>query len=284
MKQDRYYAMSTEEVFRRFQVDEDGLNNREVKKRIEKYGLNKLPEKKKDSVFKIVIRELLDPIVLLLIVAIIASLVVGELVDAIAICVIVTIDLIIGTIEEVKANNTEEAIKKLVPETVKVRRGGVEEVVDSSELTVGDFVYLESGDKISADLRIIDAHNLTIDESILTGESISVEKNAKILPNKSLQITSQKNMAFAGTTVVTGRSHAIVVGVGLGTEIGKIATTLEETEEEKSPLTIRVDEFSKNITVAIGLLSIILVILLTAKGYSSQEIFPNNTSLNPLLK
>ena len=225
MKENRYYSMTIDEVFKRFQVDESGLSTREATKRINKYGKNELPKKERDSIFKILFMEILDPIVLLLIVAIIASLVVGEVVDALAIVFIVLVDLIIGTYEENKANTTVEALASLVPEKVKVDRDGKEVLIDSKDLTIGDYVYLESGDKISADLRLVEAHNFTVDESILTGESITVEKNSKMLANKEMAITSQTNMVFAGTSVVTGRARAIVVGVGLNTEIGKIANT-----------------------------------------------------------
>lgn len=272
MKENRYYSMTIDEVFKRFQVDESGLSTREATKRINKYGKNELPKKERDSIFKIFFMEILDPIVLLLIVAIIASLVVGEVVDALAIVFIVLVDLIIGTYEENKANTTVEALASLVPEKVKVDRDGKEVLIDSKDLTIGDYVYLESGDKISADLRLVEAHNFTVDESILTGESITVEKNSKMLANKEMAITSQTNMVFAGTSVVTGRARAIVVGVGLNTEIGKIANTLNETVEEKSPLTIRVDKFSKQISILIGILSIILAILLFSKGLPFQEV------------
>ena len=272
MKENRYYAMSTEEVFKKFQVDESGLSTREASKRIEKYGYNELPQKKKDSIFKIFFSELLDPIVLLLLVAIVASLVVGEVVDALAIFFIVLIDLIIGTYEENKANTTVEALSKLVPEKVKVDRDGKEVLIDSKYLTVGDYIYLESGDKISADLRLTEAHNLTVDESILTGESLAIEKNCKMLPNKEIAVHSQSNMLFAGTSVVTGRARAIVIGVGLNTEIGKIANTINNTKEEKSPLTIRVEKFSRQISILIGILSVLLAILLFSKGLPFQEI------------
>ena len=272
MKENRYYAMTIDEVFKKFQVDENGLSSREALKRINKYGKNELPKKERDSIFKIFFMELLDPIVLLLIVAIIASLVVGEVVDALAIVFIVLVDLIIGTYEENKANTTVEALANLVPEKVKVDRDGKEVLIDAKDLTVGDYVYLESGDKISADLRLVEAHNFTVDESILTGESVTIEKNAKMLANKDTAITSQTNMVFAGTSVVTGRARAIAVGVGLNTEIGKIANTLNETVEEKSPLTIRVDKFSKEISILIGVLSVILAVLLFSKGLPFQEV------------
>ena len=272
MKENRYYAMSTDEIFQKFQTSTDGLTTREAEKRIEKYGYNEIPKKKKDSIFKIFFSELLDPIVLLLIVAIIASLVVGEVVDAIAITFIVLVDLIIGTVEENKANTTVEALSKLVPEVIKVQRNGKEIQIDAKELTIGDYIYLESGDKISADLRLIEAHNFTVDESILTGESLAVEKTSKMLSNKELAITSQTNMLFAGTSVITGRAKAVVVAIGLSTEIGKIANTINNTKEEKSPLTIRVEKFSKQITMLIAVLSALLAIMLYFKGVKLEEI------------
>ena len=272
MKNNLYYAMLEEEIFQKFQTSKEGLTNREVQKRIKKYGTNELPKKEKDSIWKIFIRELLDPIILLLGIAILASLLVGETVDACAILFIILVDLILGTYQENKANTTIEALGKLVPEKVKVIREGKEIVIDSKELTVGDFVYLESGDKISADLRIIEASNFSVDESVLTGESLPVEKNNKRLANKELAITSQSNMVFAGTSVIAGRAKAITVSTGIHTEIGKIATTIHETKEEKSPLTIRVEKFSKQISIAIGIFSVLLSILLYMKGIPAQEI------------
>lgn len=272
MKNDRFFTMSNDEIFKKFQTSENGLSNKEARKRLEKYGKNELPRKKPDSILKIFINELLDPIVLLLIIAIVASLIVGEIVDAIAITFIISVDLIMGTFQEKKASNTAEALSNLVKEEVKVERDGKEILIDSKELTIGDYVYLESGDKIAADLRIIESHNFTVDESILTGESLAVEKNSKKLQNKSLPITSQSNMLFAGTSVITGRAKAIVVKIALDTEIGKIATTLNETKEEKSPLTIRVEKFSKQITILIAIVSIIIAVILTTKNVPLEEI------------
>ena len=269
---DAYYSMSIEEIYQKLQSSGDGLTTKEVFKRLEKYGKNELPKKKPDSVLKIFLGELRDPIVLLLIVAIIASLFVGEYIDAAAIFFIITVDLILGTVQEKKANNTAEALSNLVREKVKVQRDGVERLVDSTELVIGDIVYLESGDKITADLRIIEAHNFTVDESILTGESISVEKNGKSLKKEKLPLTSQTNILFGGTSVVTGRAIAIVIKTGLDTEIGRIADTIEKTKEEKSPLTIRVEKFSKEISGLILFVSCIIAFILWHKGIELEEI------------
>jgi len=272
MKEKKYYAMKQEELFQKTKTTPNGLSQKEARKKIERDGLNELPRKKPDSVFKIFFNELMDPIVLLLIVAIIASIIVGEYVDAIAITVIITIDLLMGTFQEKKANNTAEALSNLVREKVKVLRDGKEILIDSTELVVGDYVFLESGDKIAADIRIIEAHNFTVDESILTGESLAVEKNSKKLEDKDLAINKQTNMVFAGTSVATGRACGIVTGIGVNTQIGLIATTINETKEEKSPLTIRVEKFSKQITILIIIISIIIAIILASKHLPAQEI------------
>ena len=267
-----YYSMNIDEVYKKLQTSGDGLSSREALKRLQKYGTNELPKKKPDGIFKIFIRELIDPIILLLIVAIVASLIVGEVIDALAIVFIIGIDLIMGTVQEKKASNTAEALSNLVKEKVKVQRDNKEILVDSTELVIGDYVYLESGDKISADLRIIESHNFTVDESILTGESLAVEKNSKSLKSKDFAVTSQTNMLFAGTSVVTGRARAIVVHTALDTEIGKIASTINNTKEEKSPLTIRVEKFSKQITLLITIISIMIAIILTTKNVPLNDI------------
>ncbi len=272
MKKEDYYSLNIEEVFRILQTSQQGLITRDALRRIEKYGKNQLPKQERDSIFKIFLKEAVDPIVLLLMVAIIASIVVGEYIDAIAIFFIVLIDLILGTYQENKANTTVEALEKLVPEKVKVQRNGKEVILDASDITIGDIIYLESGDKISGDLRIFESHNFTVDESILTGESLPVDKNHKTLPKKKIPITSQTNMLFAGTSVVTGRAKAVVVRIGLGTEIGQIAHTIHNTKEEKSPLSIRVEQFSKEISILVCILAVILATLLFVKQMPPQEV------------
>lgn len=268
----RYYSKSTEEIFTNLKTSEVGLSSLDAKRRLERYGLNTIPRKEKDGLLLIFIKEIIDPIVLLLFVASIFSFLTGEIIDGIGILIIIFIDLIIGTYEENKANKTIDSLQKLVPVSVKVIRNNKEIEIDIKELVPGDLVCLESGDKISADMRIIESHNLTVDESILTGESIPISKDSKIIKDKDISINSQTNMLFAGCNIVTGRAMAIVVGTGINTEIGKIADTLSNTKEEKSPLTIRMEKFSKQISTAIIIFSIFLAILLYVKGFELNEI------------
>ena len=270
----QWYSMTESQLFDELKTSKDGLTTKECQKRQEKYGKNVLPKKKKESVLKIFFKELMNPIELLLIAAVVASFMAGEPVEAYAIIFIVLVDVLMGTYQENKANNTAEALSKLVTVKNKVLRDGEEKVIDASELVPGDFVFLESGDKISADLRIIDAHNFTVDESILTGESLAVVKQDKTLGSKKLSISEQLNMLFSGTSVVTGRAKAIVVATALDTELGQIANTINNTKETKSPLTIRVEELSKQISMLIIVVALLVTILLVSKGgMTVNEIF-----------
>ena len=268
----QFFSKSVEEVFTNLRTSEAGLSSIDVKKRIEKYGYNTIPRKEKEGLLKIFLNQIIDPIVLLLFAAAIFSFLTGEIIDGIGILIIIFIDLIIGTYEENKANKTIDSLQKLVPVSVKVIRNNKEVEIDFKELVPGDLVRLESGDKISADMRIIEAHNLTVDESILTGESIPITKDSKVLNDKDIPINSQTNMLFAGCNIVTGRGMAIVVETGINTEIGKIADTLQKGKDEKSPLTIKMEKFSKQISITIIVFSILLIILLYIKGFELNKI------------
>ena len=268
----QYFSKSTDEIFTNFKTSEAGLSNLDVKRRLDKYGFNTIPRKEKEGLFLIFIGQIIDPIVLLLFIAVIFSFLTGETIDGIGILIIIFIDLIIGIYEENKANKTIDSLQKLVPTSVRVIRNNKEEEIDIKNLVPGDLVLLESGDKISADMRIIESHNLTVDESVLTGESIPISKDSKVLKEKDIPINSQTNMLFAGCNIVTGRGLAIVVDTGINTEIGKIADTLQNSKEEKSPLTIRMEKFSKQISIVIIIFSISLAILLYFKGFKLNEI------------
>jgi len=269
----KWYLLTKKQIFENVLTSDEGLSTKESLSRLEANGKNLLPKSKQDSVFKIFFNELIDPIVLLLVVAAVSSFLVSEIIDGVAIIFIILIDLIMGTYQENKANNTAASLSKLVALQTRVLRDNKKIMIDSSDLVVGDIVYLESGDKISADLRIIDSYNFTVDESILTGESMAVAKNKDVLKNENLPISEQSNMLFAGTNVVTGRCVAVVVLTGIATEIGKIAEGINNTKEEKSPLTIRIEELSKKISFLVVIVAFIITILLLIKGESMNQIF-----------
>ena len=277
---EEYYKMSHEEVLNELNTNREGLTTKEVNERTNKYGYNELPQKEKTSILKIFLGELKDPIVILMLVAGFSSFIVGEIVDGLAILFIIVVDLIMGTYQENKAENTADALASLVKEEARVIRDGKEIKIESKLLVPGDIVLLESGDKISGDLRILEASNLRIDESILTGESLAVEKDGKAINKDNLNIAEITNQLYAGTTVITGRAKAVVIKTGLNTELGKIAETINETEEEKSPLTIRVEKFSKQITLLAVFIAVIVAVVLLNKHVGYQEIFLSVVALS----
>lgn len=272
MQLKKWHSTEKEEVLEILKSSELGLDEKEVKLRQEKYGKNELPKGKTPSLLKIFIEQLLDPIVLLLVVAMIFSILIKENIDAIAIAFIILVDLMLGTFQEWKANKNVEALTKLIEIRTKTLRSGKEIEVYSSNLVPGDIVLLSSGDKISADLRLIEVNNLTIDESVLTGESTSVSKTSSTI-NKDVILAERKNMAYAGTSVLSGRGIGIVTATGLNTELGEIAQKVNTTKDTKSPLTIRMENFSKQITFLVVAIAIIITIVLYSKGTSGSEIF-----------
>ena len=270
---DKYYAIEKDEVIKKLESSLlNGLSENEVKARQEKYGLNILPHQKQDSIFKIFFKQILNPIVLLLIVTIVFSIVIGEYIDAIAIVFIVLLDLCLGTFQEWRASKNALSLQNLIKYKVRVIREGKKIEVDSEQIVVGDIVLLESGDKTSADMRIIEQSNLQVDESVLTGESVNVFKNTETLLEDTI-LAERKNMIYAGCNVVTGRAKCIVTSTGINTEIGKIANQVTSMEEEKSPLTIRMEKLSKQISLLVVVVAIIIAIILMLKGVNGSEIF-----------
>ncbi len=267
-----WYNLDEKEIFNNLKTSENGLNNVEAQNRLSKYGKNELPKKKTDSFIKILFRQLADPIVILLIITVLFCLLIHEVVDALAITFIILIDLIMGTFQEWKAGKTAESLQKLIKVKTHVLRDGKEIDIDSGLLVVGDIVFLDSGDKISADMRILSSNNLQVDESVLTGESMNVYKASTIL-NNQVPLAERKNMLYAGTTIVTGRAKGVVVQTGLQTEIGKIAGEVNNTKETKSPLTIRMEKFSKQISLLIVIVAIIIALILVYKDVPGSEIF-----------
>lgn len=268
----KWYQLSIEDIFSRLQSSSKGLSTEEVNEKLKVYGKNELPKHKTDSILTIFIKQFLDPIVLILVVTVVFSFLVNEVVDAIAIIFIILVDLILGTYEEWSAKKTAEGLSSLIRVFTHVQRDGSQKRIESTFLVPGDLVFLESGDKISADMRIIHSHNFQVNESVLTGESVGVSKNADTL-SKDMGLSERTNMVYAGTSVLTGRAMCIVVETGIKTEIGLIHNTVMNTKEEKSPLTIRMDIFSKQITKLIIIIACIVAAVLFLKNVPGKEIF-----------
>ena len=267
-----WYSYDESKLYQTLQSSKKGLNSKEVQKRIRTYGYNELPSKKRESIIVKFFKGLLNPIIMLLVVTVILSFIIGETVDAYAIIFIILVDLVLGTIQEYNAEKNALALQKMIVDKVRVFRDGKQIEIESKNLVPGDIVLLESGDKISADARIITSDNLQIDESLLTGESVNQYKNNDVIEGEIL-LGDTKNMVYAGTNVITGRATVIVIATGLNTEIGKIADTVNKSEETKSPLTIRIEKFSKQISVLVIVIAIIISLLLMSKKVPGSEIF-----------
>ena len=267
-----YYKENIDEVLDNLQTSLNGLSKEEAIKRLNRYGKNELPKKKSISLFKIFFKEMLDPIVIILLVVTIISFLIGENFDAFCILFIILVDLITGTIQEYSATKKALSLNEIIKVKCKVLRDNKETFIDSTNLVICDIIYLESGNKISGDLRILVSYNLTVNESILTGESASIYKDNEIILENTM-VQDRKNMLYAGCNILTGRATCVVCETGSNTEIGKIATSMNSLQEEKSPLTIRIEKFSKQISLILIVISLLLTILLILKGNKLSDVF-----------
>lgn len=276
----KYETMNVEEVANTLNTNiEKGLSKDEINERKIKYGINILPKEKTRSILKIMLGELNNAITIIMIISSIFSFAVKETIDGIAIIFIILLDVIMGTIQEKKAENTVKSLTEMIKVTARVIRDEKEIVIDSSEVVVGDIILLESGDKVPADCRIITSSNLTVNESALTGESNAVSKSAHIEKEKNVEF-DVKNILYASTNIMTGRAKCIVINVGKNSEIGKIATKVIDTKENITPLEKRMNKFTKQISLIIVIISIILIVLLYFKNFDIREIFLSVVALS----
>lgn len=268
----KWYEQTSQDVLKKVKSSESGLSTKEAGERLDKYGENVLPQKKPKNVILMFLHELINPIVLVLVVAMGFSFVVGELIDAFVIMAIILIDAIMGTVQSKRAERIASSLSGMIKVKAKVLRDNQKVELDSKKLVPGDIVFLESGDKISADMRIISCSNFTVDEALLTGESINAVKREEPV-TAGASLGDRTCMVFSGSSVITGRAKCVVVETGTNTEIGNIANNLNEVDDEKSPLTIRINKFSKQISAAIVFVAVVIFIILLTKGNPLREIF-----------
>lgn len=245
-----YYQLSQNEVRREVNGKEEALTSSEVQQNQEKYGLNELVEGKKKSTIQIFLEQFKDFLVIILIVAAVVSGILGDAESAIVILVVITINAILGTVQTVKAEQSLNSLKELSAPLAKVLRDGNVIQIPSKEVTIGDEVFLEAGDYVPADGRILTNASLKIDESALTGESLAVEKSEDTITGE-VPLGDQTNMEFSGSFVTYGRGSFLVTAIGMDTEVGKIATLLKTTSEKKTPLQMNLDEFGKKLSIVI---------------------------------
>jgi len=231
----------------------DGLSEKEVKVRQREFGKNKLPEEKPLSKFKIFLEQFRSPLIYILVIAGVITLILKKYTDAIVVFGAVFLNTIVGFLQENKASQTLRALKKIVKHTAEILRDGNLKIIDSNELVPGDIIILTPGGKVPADGRIIESQSLKINEMTLTGEWIAAKKNPEILARET-PLTDRDNMIYMGCVIEDGKGKAIVTETGINTEIGKVAATLRETREEKTPYQKKLANFSKIVGIIIGVI------------------------------
>jgi len=254
-----FASMDIDEVYKTLNTTIDGLSENEVSKRIEKYGLNVLEKKKSIGFFTLFINQFKSLLVGILVIAVIISIFLGEIIDSIAIIVILLINSLLGALQEFKAEKSLEALKKYLSEKAIVIRKGERKEIDAKYLVPGDMIVLEEGMKVPADIRLVKATNLKVMEAILTGESIPVEKDNK--PVSTSILGEKKCMVFSGTEIMTGRAIGIVTATGKHTELGKIAESVQSIKREETPLQKKLEVLAKKLGImTIGLAFVIFLI------------------------
>ncbi|MBR5858362.1 MAG: HAD-IC family P-type ATPase, partial [Clostridia bacterium] len=269
----KHYLESIEKVLDFFGSSANGLSSTEASERLERHGANKLAEPPKTPLWKKLLLQFADPMIIVLLVAaavsFITAVIEGEsLADVFIILFVVVLNAVLGVIQENKAEKAIDALKAMTKAKCRVLRDGNLQILTSEELVIGDIILLEAGDAVPADARLIEAASLKAEESALTGESVPSDKHADVLESTSGEIPlgDRANMIYSGTTIVYGRAKAVVVATGMDTEMGKIAKAITEASEEKTPLQVKLAQLSKILTVAVlGICAVVFAInLITA--------------------
>jgi len=252
------HAVGADECCRVLQTSPQGLTTESVQQRLLEFGLNSLPRKKSAGPFLIFTRQFANPLIYILLIAAILSLVVREWTDAGFIIGVLLLNALIGAIQEYQAQRSAEALEKLVSLDAVAIRDGIPEQIKADQLVPGDVVLLESGTKVPADIRLLQEHDLNVDESLLTGESIADTKNYRDVLAATTPVADRSNMLFGGTMVMKGRGSGVVVATGAGTELGKIATDVQRTEHTVPPLMLRMKTF----TTWVGIIYVLVIAII----------------------
>ena len=266
-----YFPKEISDVFNELGCDKNGLESKNIEKLHEKYGYNSLEEKEKATGLQIFFEQFKDFLVVILIIAGIISMISGNMESSIVIFAVIILNAILGTVQHLKAEASLASLKAMSSPNAKVIRDGIKKEIKSEEVMVGDVLILEAGDLVAADGRVIESFSLQINESSLTGESESINKLIAPIKKEQISLGDQKNMAFSGSLVTYGRGTVLVTAIGMHTEIGKIASLLEDTKERKTPLQISLDNFGKNLSIGIIILSALVFLANMFRGVSTLD-------------
>ena len=268
-----FFNRSVDEVLKQQESSLGGLSHAQAADRLERFGPNALVEGKKKGIVQVFLEQFKDLLVVILILAAVISMLSGQGESTIVIFAVLILNAILGTVQYFKAEKSLESLKAMSSPAAKVLRDGAKVEVPSKEIVPGDIVFLEAGDLVVADGRVLENFSLKVNESSLTGESEGVEKSADIIPGEKVALGDQKNMVFSGSLVTYGRATVVVTGTGMHTEIGKIASLMNQTQQRKTPLQQSLDDFSKKLAV------IILAICVVVFGLSLYREMPILDSL-----
>ena len=263
------YQQSVAEIFHDLASDPEGLEPAEAERRLRQYGLNQLETKTAINPLQIFIDQFKSFIIYILLFAVVFSVLIGEFVDSVIILIILLANAGIGFYQELGAYKSLEALKRISSLQTTVVRAGRHKVVDAKQLVPGDIVLLAAGDRVPADLRIVEAVELKVEESALTGESVPVEKNAATIA-ATASLGDRSNMLYSATTLATGNCRALVVATGMATELGKITELVKTAEEEQTPLQRRLDQFGRKLSFAIIAICLLVFALFFFKEFSSN--------------
>lgn len=245
------YNLSQNEVLERYSTFLTGLSPEEARNRLERYGENKLAEGRKKTALEVFIDQFKDLIVWILIAAAVISILSGQGESSLVIFAVLILNAVLGTVQYLKAEKSLESLKAMSSPSATLLRGGIKVQVPSPEVVPGDILLLEAGDLITADARILESWSVKINESSLTGESEAVEKTADVIPEENVALGDRKNMVFSGSLVTYGRATAVVTATGMQTELGHIASLLDNTRQRKTPLQENLNKFSEKLAIAI---------------------------------
>jgi magnesium-transporting ATPase (P-type) len=268
-----WHSLPAGDVLETLSVTLEGLGPASVAERQEAHGPNALPEPQPPTIGQIILHQFQSPLIYILLIAGVVSLLVGDTKDALFIFGVVALNAALGSFQEWRAERSAAALQSLLRIAARVRRSGAEQEIDARELVPGDIVLLEGGNRIPADLRLLRTRNFSVDESFLTGESAAVNKDANATVAAEVSIGDRTNVAYAGSTVMTGRATGVAVAIGLETEIGHIARATTLTEATKPPLLIRMDRFVHVISIVVLVAMTVLAVILLAQGTPLMYVF-----------
>ena len=268
-----WYRMKTHEALEKLGTTEEGLTEQEAAERLGKYGPNKLAEEERISRFKILLHQFTSPLIYILLVAAVVTLLLGEYIDTGVIVAVVLLNAVVGYFQEFKAEESVRSLKRLLVAKARVIRVGREKEIPGADLVPGDIVLLSSGARVPADIRLIHTNELRVDEAMLTGESLPVEKRTEPLSEENLVAADQINMAFMGTAVVNGRAKGVVFATAGATMLGAIAGEVREIGVVRAPIQDKIDRFAKLIGLIVMGASAVLFVVGLLLGESAKDMF-----------